>query len=148
MWSYLKSSVLFWVGVPLFIAGVVFLPIAISQAGEAKELKRDGVTTEATLFDKTETKVGKKTTRRIEFRFRDVEQKEHKHVRVDTGSSLWKQPVGTTVPLVYLRDNPGRAQLAADTGGNGGFIGAGALMVIGLACALPPISKARRRGAR
>jgi hypothetical protein len=36
MWSYLKSSVLFWIGVPLFIAGVVFLPIAISQASEAK----------------------------------------------------------------------------------------------------------------
>ena len=144
MWPYLKSSVLFWAGVGMFIIGLVLLPLAMSDSREAKELKRNGVTTDATLFDKTITGRTNDTKHLIEFRFRDADQKEHRYVHVDTGSSLWEQPVGTTVPLVYLRDNPDRAQLATDGGGNGGFFGVGALMLIGVACALPPILKARR----
>lgn len=106
MWSNLKSSVAFWFGLCFVLAAAVLLPFSIIEKQTHEKLLAQGEVTEAAVVDRGERNDDETRSQWLKLQYYDLSLKEFTHQQA-VPQSLWDQhPIGSTLRVRYLRDDP------------------------------------------
>jgi hypothetical protein len=106
MWSSLKSSFAFWFGLSFVFAAIVALPFSAIEKVTHERLLAEGEVTEAAVVDRGQRNDDEDRSHWLKLTYFDLSLKEFTHQQA-VPKSLWdKHPIGSTIRVRYLRDDP------------------------------------------
>lgn len=106
MWSSLKSSFAFWFGLSFVFAAVVALPFSVIEKATHERLLAEGEVTDAAVVDRGQRNEDEDRSHWLKLTYYDLTLKEFTHQQA-VPKSLWdKHPIGSTIRVRYLRDDP------------------------------------------
>lgn len=106
MWSKLKHSVAFWFGLTFVLAAAVLLVSTVVEKQTHRKLLAQGEVTDAAIVDRGEHNDDEGRSHWLELQYYDLTLKEFTYQQA-VPQRLWeKHPVGSTIRVRYLRDDP------------------------------------------